>query len=429
MNKYTSSKVRKAFFAVALFCIFLALTPIVAAVNLEKDVKWSNGSNTQVTAVAVGDVNGDGLKEIVTGGSYWDGTHFIAQLRVFNGKTMQLIKERTWDGTNNIEIRSIAIGNVDNDNRVEIVTAGKSGQSAQICVWNGANLALERSKTWQSGSNTAINSVAIGKVDLDRAVEIVTGGEFTDDGTYAQLCVLNGATLAFENVRTWGNASIYSVAIANVDSFLGIGIGGIVTGGYYMDGTRCVAQLRIWTVGRTLMLINSKTWYNTDSNAFLNTFIRSVAVGDVDNDRALEIVTGADSWDGPSHEVGELRVYSGIMLTLENSKTWCEKPSPQYTGLSRYISQVAIGNVDKDKAVEIVTGGWYAIKDYSGTHYLGSLRVLNGVNLQFEDVKSWEAGITHINSIAVANVDGDTANEVVAGGSCLNGAQLTVWGP
>ena len=84
-------------------------------------------------------------------------------------------------------------------------------------------------------------------MDGDGKVEIVTGG-FYNDGTrnIAQLCVWDGATLALENIKTWywtNDTDIYSVAVGDVD---GDGKNEIVTGGYYNDGTRNIAQLCVW---------------------------------------------------------------------------------------------------------------------------------------------------------------------------------------
>ena len=135
---------------------------------------------------------------------------------------------------------------------MEIVTGGGHNDGtrvlSQLCVWNGATLALENVRTWYWIGNTQIWSVALGDIDADGNVEIVSGGYYTD-GTrsVAQLCVWNGATLELENVRNWywtSNTIIYSVAVGNVDGDAALEI---VTGGNYYDGTRDIAQLCVWS--------------------------------------------------------------------------------------------------------------------------------------------------------------------------------------
>jgi len=82
-------------------------------------------------------------------------------------------------------------------------------------------LELENVRNWYWTSYTYISCIARGDVDADGSVEIVTAGHYYDGSRYvAQLCVWNGATLALENVRTWywtGTTYIWSVVIANVD--------------------------------------------------------------------------------------------------------------------------------------------------------------------------------------------------------------------
>ena len=208
-------------------------------------------------------MDGDGQVEIVTGGNYYDGTRYVAQLCVWNGATLALENIKTWYWTTSTYVYSVAVGNVDGDSQVEIVTGGNyydgAREVAQLCVWNGGTLALENVKAWYWTGNTEIWSVAIGNVDGDGQMEIVTGGNYYDGTrTNAQLCVWNGVTVVLENVQTWywtGNTNIRSVAVGNVDGDSWVEI---VTGGYYYDGARNVAsyvfgmaQQRLW---RTLKL-------------------------------------------------------------------------------------------------------------------------------------------------------------------------------
>ena len=264
---------------------------LTSTLDLKEFTKWYWTSNTVINSVASGDVDKDGFKEIVTGGSFFDGTRTVAQLIVWNGSNLAVDRLMTWYWAGNTTINSLALGDVDGDNQTEIVTGGSffdgTRTVAQLIVWNGSNLAVDRLMTWYWTGNTAINSVAIGNVDGDGQVEIVTGGSFFD-GTrnVAQLIEWNGANLAVDRLATWywtGNTVINSVALGDVDNDAVVEV---VTGGYYNDGVRNIAQLIEWN-GANLAVDRLTTWYWTG-----NTVINSVAIGNVDGDSQVEVVTG-----------------------------------------------------------------------------------------------------------------------------------------
>ncbi len=102
---------------------------------------------------------------------------------------------------------------MDGDSQTEIVTGGDYNDGtrgvAQLCVWDGATLALETVKPWYWTSYTTIKSVAIGDVDNDAKNEIVTGGYF-NDGTRnnAQLCVWSNWNI--ETVDSTGNVGMFT---------------------------------------------------------------------------------------------------------------------------------------------------------------------------------------------------------------------------
>jgi hypothetical protein len=163
---------------------------------------------------------------------------------------MALENVKTWYWTADTQIASVAAGDVDGDGGVEVVSAGAYFDGtrwvAQLAVWNGSTMALENVKTWYWTSNTYINSVAIGNVEGDGAVEIVTGGKFLDGTRYnAQLTVQPGATLIGNTGANWYWTSHTNVGSVVINNLVGTG-NLIVTGGAYSDLTRSIAQLVVW---------------------------------------------------------------------------------------------------------------------------------------------------------------------------------------
>ena len=188
--------------------------------------------------------------EIVTGGYYVAGPK-IAQLCIWDGSTLNFENVKTWYWTSDTNIHSVCISDVDDDGHKEIITAGEYSDGtkdiAQLCVWGGATLGLEQIKVWNWVSHTQIYAVSTGDVDNDGKVEIVTGGQYFDSNYNSQLCIWDGSTLAIKSIVTWKWISNTFINSVALGDVDSDGKIEISTAGYYNDLTRNVAQLCIWS--------------------------------------------------------------------------------------------------------------------------------------------------------------------------------------
>jgi hypothetical protein len=148
--------------------------------------------NTIVNNAKASDLDGDGFKEIVTGGFSFDGEKVNAQLGIWrwSGAVLTRITSQEWATDYLTEIKSISLTDADNDGKTEIVTSGIVAVKASfknsdalhdrghLRVWefNGTSLILEQSTEWTFDEGSCAWNVGNGDVDGDGVIEIITVG-------------------------------------------------------------------------------------------------------------------------------------------------------------------------------------------------------------------------------------------------------------
>lgn len=416
MAKKRLLRIIALFSIIGLLGVCMTSKPASALIS-QSSTSWFWTDNTTITSVATGDVNGDGRLEIVTGGYYFDGTRYVAQLAVWNSSNLALLAVTAWYWTSNTQISAVAIGDVNGDGLSEIITGGSyfdgSVYNAQLVVWTGS-LGLVNVKAWNWGNDTQISSVALGNITASAGLSIVTGGSFFDGTRHcSQLAVWSGVNLAFQNVTYWywtSNTYINSVAVANITGGTSLSV---VTGGAYSDGTKLNAQLAIWNA-TNLAFVNVFAW-----NWGFDTEINAVAVANVTGGTALSIVTGGQYFDGA--RIGsQLVEWNGSTLAVQNVASW-------YWTSNTRITSLAVANYSGASSLDIITGGSF----YDGAKNNAQIADFNGATFGVVTATSWfQTSGTVANSIAVGNTG--FGNRIIAGGSFFDltreNAQLTTWG-
>lgn len=336
----------------------------------EKSHDWTGS----IRSIYAGDIDNDGLSEILTGGTTISSSGRYSAILVWSYDGDSIIQKGVFEG---VSASSIFVLDVDNDQIVEVLAAGRTsnenGSFAQLSVlqWNEDKLSLLQSKEWGSSAESYAYSVFANDLDGDGPVEIVTGGydnDLTNSSGQLRVWSWNGEELSLRTNEEWrlvedvygvtisglpmGNTVINNVKVGDIDSD---GVKEIVTGGWAYDGEKFNAQLKIWNWDENIFkLEKSHEWISEDI-----TEIKSISLNDVDNDGDVEIVTcGLTSVYGsfnntdsvPDH--AQLRVWSwkDNTLILEHSKDWT-------IGDGVVAWNLVTGDVDKDGIVEIVTVG------------------------------------------------------------------------
>jgi hypothetical protein len=385
--------------------------------------------------MAVADIDGDGVKEMITGGfAYYylpNGSRasLEAPLKIWSwdGKNITLEKDHSWTGN----IMCVYVGDADGDRKVELITSGSmrndtgSYPSLRIWKWDGQMLVLKGSY-----EEKYVGSISVDDVDGDGIPEIigVTRDYGIETESAPQLALLrwDGANLVLRSSMDCcdtKDARASSVFAYDLDND---GAAEVVTAGYGNDRKYSVGQLRVWQFnGRGLSLKDSVEWcmmegvYSVDvaGNVMGNTQVGNVKVGDVDGDGVPEIITGGFTYDGTKVQ-GQLRIWnwSEGVLNLEKSHEWVNLDITQITSIS-------INDVDGDGEREIVTSGHTAGYGSFGVGAEGKTRAelkvwsWDGKSLTLKQGKDWIVGESvSAWTIGTDDVDNDGVVEIVTVG-------------
>ena len=341
-------------------------------------LELSQGWPGYINCVFAGDLDGDGQLELLTSGSVWNQTGSYSSLRVwsYDGASLTLISNVEGTPTS-----AIFVSDLNSDGACEVITIGRfnnaSQYGARICLWDleEKGLELKTSSEWCVSNVTSVSSVFAKDLNNDSKIEIVTAGYANGlKNSSGQLRVwqYDGAELTLKANEEWrlveegyaltiaggiqGNTMANNLKVGDVDSD---GVPEIVTGGFAYDGENVSAQLRIWSWnGSELLLEKSKEW----ASDYL-TEVKCVSLGDVDGDSRLEIITsgvfgaeGSFANNATAPNQAQLRVWGwdGATLTLKQGQDW-------YIDEGATAWNVASGDVDKDGVMEIITVGCTAL--------------------------------------------------------------------
>ncbi len=302
--------------------VVLSMSTILSpasALTSQNSTSWYWTSDTRIGGVTVGDVDGDGAVETVTVGHYNDGANWYGQLVVWDSATLVPERFRDWRWGQDTSVSGVAVGDVDSDGIAEIITVGTyydgTRYIAMLVVWDGVTLNPQVYRDWLWGQNTNAIAVAVG--DFGSGTSIVTVGAYNngDNNWIAMMVVWNGNTLVPERYRDWQWGQSTDATSVVVGNFAGDASLEIATLGTYSNGVNSIPMLVVWN-GNTLAPVSYRDWLWGQDNVG-----NSLAAGDVDGDGAVEFVTGGSYYDN-SRFNGQLVVWDAATLAAERFMGW-----------------------------------------------------------------------------------------------------------
>lgn len=181
--------------------------------------QWQNGVYSHGYGLELSQLDGDGPLEIISGGFFNNGQLEKAEIRVwrFSEGALHLVDQAHWGEKGKTRVNAIAVGDVDKDGLADIITAGRTGQiengddvtlgeQAQLTAWrfSDGRLTHRASYEWDQSGFGRLRAVNLADVDGDGAVEVITVGQW--DGTqrpYAGVFRCTSQGFEPESEATW----------------------------------------------------------------------------------------------------------------------------------------------------------------------------------------------------------------------------------
>ena len=304
---------------------------IIDIVKGTKEIISNNISNVEHKA-AIGDIDNDGLNEIVGGGGGGGNPNYNASLIVYRLMNNKWVEKLIWMPPD-VRVRDVEIGDVDNDNKNDIVAITHEKGVMGIFSFKN-NEWIKRELMDKFSEITYVHEVEIGDVDNDGLNEIFTTP--TDPNVelgekqpgIISMFKWDGNKFNRFQVDHFDDAHSKEIVIGDVDND---------------NRLELIASIDGLNNPRTYLKIKKYEWINNELKGeiiweFDNELkSRTMAVGDINNDGKNELLIGTSS--------------SGLVyLYFKNNKWFKESIDKDLPN----IHSVAIGDVDKDGLNDVI---------------------------------------------------------------------------
>jgi hypothetical protein len=343
---------------------------------------YSLGWYSAPSCIVVADLNNDSHLDIIV--CNW-GNNSISIFIGFGDGTFS--NETIHPTGENSQPQSIAIGDLNNDSRLDIVVANYGNSNISILLGHG-NGTFSNVIPYPTGSGSYPMSVAVGDFNNDNQLDIVVANAGTNN-LYVFIGDGNGTFPFMTICPTGDNSEPASVVIGdfNNDGRLDIAVAN--------SGADNIGVL----LGNGNGTFSSPKSYSTGSGSFPY----SIAIGDLNNDNQLDIVVANQGSNSFS-----------VLLGFVNGTFF--SPSNYLTGDGSQPLSIAVGDFNNDSRLDIIVAN-------SGTGNAGIH--LGYISENFLLAPPYQTGLlSRPTSIAVGDFDNDTQLDAVVANNGTNNVMI-----
>jgi|GEM_PF-3015032 len=398
--------------------------------SLEHTELWAEGQATAVNDLCAGDVDGDGVMEVLSLATTRSSGIEHAELRVVRwvDRVFEVIGKQRWtvDDARTLG-RAIACTDIDGDGRLEILTGtvrdpreGPSRTELRIWHWDAdtAGLIVDTGHVLDALS---LRALAVGDLGADGAAKILIGGSSHNGAELRILNMRRGELVEAQGLHwrvSGAIGTVYGIGVADLDD----------------DGQREVAaastaagtiDLRIWSWGGDGLTPEAeRQWRVFDQSA-----VTALAIGRLDADRRPDIAVVGSARDGDAEDpmFGLIGIWQwdGSDLELRREHTWQSR-----RGNVELFAAAAIDIADHPR--QLVVGG--AIHEAPAWNLMRVYK-WDGWRLEASHSEAWVAPTMaqgFLYALHAADLGADASLELVTAGRAVDAGHrdhhaLDIW--
>jgi hypothetical protein len=329
--------------------------------------------------VTAGDVNGDGLSDLLVGDAFYDGpTLDEGRIWVFLGRTSTMVTTPAWttDGNQVNAQYGDAVetaGDVNGDGYADFLigaagatdTDGNVG-AGRAFLFLGAASGPSTTPSWtaeggQEGASFGFGLSGAGDVNGDGYDDVIVGAAWYDGGEVdeGRALLYLGSPAGLAGTPAWSTESNqadaqYGIRVAGAGDVNGDGYADVAVGAYRYDGDLDGEGRAYVYLGSASGLSTTPAWIGEGDQADANYGVSVATAGDVNADGYSDLVVGAWTHSGGEEAEGRAYLYLGSATGLSTTPAWIGEPN--LVGAFFGTTVRSAGDVNGDGYADVLVG-------------------------------------------------------------------------